>query len=107
MDLHCWTGQHAVRDLSGAIQLHRDAKLIDFASLVKPEGQKSLADQLLDREVRPRGTARDDECPGGVGRRRSRVLDRFVESDGRRTLLRIAFVPEIGWYGSPCSTSTY
>ncbi len=85
-------------DLSGAIQLHREAELIDFSSLVKPEGQKSLVDQLLDREadrIELRKTMSDLAISGNGA---PRVLDRFVESRGRRTLLGIAFVPEIGWY---------
>lgn len=85
-------------DLSGAIQLHRDAKLIDFASVVKPEGQKSLVDQLLDHDedrTRLRATMRELSAAADAG---PRVLSRFVHSDGRRVLLGIAFVPEIGWY---------
>lgn len=34
-------------DHSGAIQLHRDPDVIDYASLIKPEGQKSTIELLL------------------------------------------------------------
>lgn len=37
-------------DQHGAIQLSRDQKLIDFASFVKPEGQKNTLALLLDRK---------------------------------------------------------
>ncbi|WP_415259039.1 diguanylate cyclase domain-containing protein [Thauera phenylacetica] len=98
VDLHQAGVNTLFADLSGAIQLHRDAKLIDFASLVKPEGQKSLVDQLLDREadrIELRETMKHLATSGDGA---PRVLDRFVESGGRRILLGIAFVPEIGWY---------
>lgn len=98
VDLHQDGVSTLFADLSGAIQLHRDAKLIDFASLVKPEGQKSLADQLLDRESDRVALRETMSALAASGDGVPRVLDRFVESGGRRTLLGIAFVPEIGWY---------
>ena len=98
VDLHQAGVSTLFVDLSGAIQLHRDAKLIDFASLVKPEGQKSLVFQLLDREADRAELRETMTALAASGDGVPRVLNRFVESDGRRTLLGIAFVPEIGWY---------
>jgi diguanylate cyclase (GGDEF)-like protein len=98
VDLHQAGVSTLFVDLSGAIQLHRDAKLIDFASLVKPEGQKSLVFQLLDREADRAELRETMSALATSGDGVPRVLNRFVESDGRRTLLGIAFVPEIGWY---------
>lgn len=85
-------------DANGAIQLFRDQKLIDFASVVKPEGQKSLFTQLLDRpEDRSRMQAhlqrlRQPDHPGGT------VINDFVQMNGQRHLVGMAFLPTIGWY---------
>ncbi|NIC42813.1 sensor domain-containing diguanylate cyclase [Aquabacterium sp. A08] len=85
-------------DGNGAIQLYRDQKLIDFASVVKPEGQKSLFTQLLDRpEDRERMQAhlqrlRQPDQPGGT------VLNDFVVMNGQRHLVGMAYLPTIGWY---------
>lgn len=67
-------------DLSGAISARH--RLI-FASLVKPEGQKSLADQLLDRESDRVALRETMSALAASGDGVPRVLDRFVESGGR------------------------
>jgi len=46
------TGQQGITtlfvDLNGAIQLYRDRNYIDFATIIKPEGQKNTIDLLFD-----------------------------------------------------------
>lgn len=88
-------------DHFGAIQLFKDERLIDFASLVKPEGQKNTIDLLLDlpeerasiRAVMQRLRAETDP-----GESHSQVHSEFVTSKGKRHLLGIAYLPTIGWY---------
>lgn len=85
-------------DRAGAIQLHRAPGRVEEAGGVKPEGQKSLVETLLDHErdrLRLRAMMAELAAAGDAG---ARVFSRFVDAGGRRTLLGIAFVPEIGWY---------
>ncbi|WP_165857438.1 sensor domain-containing diguanylate cyclase [Marinobacter sp. JSM 1782161] len=85
-------------DANGAIQLYRDRRLIDYASFVKPEGQKKTVDLLLDRPA--------DRAWLGNTLRSLKQLDSpdhgvhtgFVQVDGRRHLAGITYLPSIGWY---------
>ncbi len=85
-------------DHSGAIQLHRDMALIDYASIVKPEGQKNTVELLFSRED-DRAQIRDllrqaraSPAPDGP------VHTAFVELDGKRHLAGVAYLPSIDWY---------
>lgn len=82
-------------DHDGAIQLHRNASLIDFSSVSRrKESQKTLK-LLFDREEDRESVASAmAELQAGP----DRVLIRPVVIDGKRTLAGIAPVPEIGWY---------
>lgn len=88
-------------DHFGAIQLYKDERLIDFASLVKPEGQKNTIDLLLDvpaerqsvRNTMQRLRESTDPAAG-----QSVVHTQFVMSGGKRHLLGMAYLPAIGWY---------
>lgn len=88
-------------DHNAAIQLYRDPELIDFASIVKPEGEKKTIDQLLDTEndrnfVR---AAMKELAEAGPERNNdSRVISRFVSANGKRHLAGIAYLPELDWY---------
>ncbi|WP_163575646.1 sensor domain-containing diguanylate cyclase [Halomonas faecis] len=85
-------------DYSGAIQLYRDRRLIDYASFVKPEGQKRTLDLLVDlpedaaaleslmRELR-------DAPEQGP-----KVRTAFVTVEGKRQLAGVAYLPSIGWF---------
>lgn len=85
-------------DYNGAIQLYRDERLIDFATLVKPEGQKNTLALLLSNpadqqriestmvRLRDQGTA-----PG-------EVATDFVEVHGHRNLIGVTYLPTMGWY---------
>lgn len=96
------TGQAGITtmfvDLTGAIQLYRDTNLIEYASAVKPEGQKKTVDLLLDNDddrhklAQMMATLRAEEAS------ESRVLSEFVSSGGKRVLAGVAYLPEIGWY---------
>lgn len=85
-------------DLNGAIQLYRDQTYIDFASIVKPEGQKNTVDLLLDK---PSDRTRLMHMMADLRDRseeESLVLSEFVSVEGKRQLAGIAYLPEIGWY---------
>ncbi|WP_092389296.1 GGDEF domain-containing protein [Halopseudomonas salegens] len=83
-------------DHSGAIQLHRDPDVIDYASLVKPEGQKNSIDLLLDGgEVRMRQMMEQLRAEHAGP---EQVLTDFVSMDGKRHLAGIAYLPAIDWF---------
>ena len=85
-------------DLSGAIQLHRDPAIIDYASIVKPEGQKNTVELLFD-DPADSGRIRDMmERLGAMAEPEGRVLSDFVTVDGKRHLAGIAYLPGIAWY---------
>ena len=85
-------------DQSGAIQLHRDENYIDFASVVKPEGQKNTFDQLLDSpadidRIRAMMSSLREE-----GAENGQVKSDFVQVNGKRHLVGLAYLPGIDWY---------
>ena len=82
-------------DHGGAIQLYRDRNFIEYASLVKPEGQKSHLTQLISgpdsqqRTLRLLETAKSS--PG-------EVHTAFVSVENKRHLMGVVWLPSIGWY---------
>ncbi len=85
-------------DYNGAIQLYRDRNYIDFASIIKPEGQKNTVDLLFD-------DAQDKQQILGMlqllkkrGDQAGQVESGFVTVDGREHLAGVAFLPAIGWF---------
>ncbi|MDI5920351.1 diguanylate cyclase [Halomonas sp. LR5S13] len=85
-------------DYNGAIQLYRDRRLIDYASFVKPEGQKRTLDLLVD-------LPRDAEALSDMMRelrdapdQQPSVRTEFVTVEGKRHLAGLAFLPALGWF---------
>lgn len=82
-------------DHNGAIQAHRDQRLIDFASISKTARERKTLDLLFARQ-------RDREAIYAAMKElesvNSTVISRFVEVDGRRHLAGVAYLPEIDWY---------
>lgn len=85
-------------DYHGAIQLYKDQHFIEFASFIKPEGQKNTIAVLLDKPadyLRLQATMEQlakEPVNDGV------VKTDFITVDGKRHLLGIAYLPSIGWY---------
>ena len=80
-------------DYNGAIQLYRDRNYIDFASIIKPEGQKNTVDLLFD-------TPQDKQKILGMLQllkhrqgQAGAVESGFVTVDGREHLAGVAFLP--------------
>jgi len=84
-------------DENGAIQLYRDTKYIDYASFVKPEGQKNTIDLLLKRPEDQQTIHRMMKRLLQPDARRD-VETAFVTVDGKRQLAGIAYLPTVGWY---------
>ncbi|WP_097459549.1 GGDEF domain-containing protein [Mangrovitalea sediminis] len=84
-------------DENGAIQLYRDTKYIDYASFVKPEGQKNTIDLLMARPS-------DQQAIHRMMKQllqptaKHHVETAFVNVEGKRQLAGVAYLPTIGWY---------
>ena len=93
------TGQQGITtlfiDLNGAIQLYRDRNYIDFATIIKPEGQKNTIDLLFDS---PSDKRQILGMLASLKDTSKTVESRFVTVDGRKHLAGAAFLPAIGWY---------
>ncbi|MFN3459843.1 MAG: diguanylate cyclase [Oceanibaculum sp.] len=82
-------------DHSGAIQAHRDPRMIDFHSLTKDLKSKSTIFALLDRKQDGEALSRMME---EVSRGGKSVASRFVTIGGKRYLAGIGYLEQLGWY---------
>lgn len=81
-------------DHDGAIQLYRNPSLIDFSTISKQGGHKSL-DLLFDHdEDRKTLFAAMNAQETGQGR----VTTAYVHLNGKRHLAGVAYLPEVAWY---------
>jgi diguanylate cyclase (GGDEF)-like protein len=82
-------------DHNGAIQAHRDQRMIDYASISKSARERKTLDLLFDRQIdrdAVRGAMKELEQV------ETTVISRFVEIAGKRHLAGVAYLPEIDWY---------
>ncbi|MBI4082522.1 MAG: sensor histidine kinase [Candidatus Lambdaproteobacteria bacterium] len=82
-------------DQSGAIQAHRNPKLIDFRSISKKVEERKKIFQLLDTEPQRAQLAR------AIAELRSGgdpVRTLYLDIGGRRYLAGLAYIREFGWY---------
>lgn len=85
-------------DYGGAIQLYRDRNYIDFASVIKPEGQKNTVDLLFeDPEDKQKILGMLQLLKKNAGQP-GHVESGFVTVEGREHLAGVAFLPAIGWF---------
>lgn len=85
-------------DYNGAIQLYRDRNYIDFASIIKPEGQKNTVDLLFDHVEDKQKVLGMLQILKNRGGTTGAVESSFVTVDGRKHLAGVAFLPAIGWF---------
>lgn len=82
-------------DHNGAIQAHRDQRMIDYASISKTAKEHKTLDLLFNHQAdRDAIYAAMKELESV----KSTVISRFVEIDGKRHLAGVAYLPEIDWY---------
>lgn len=79
----------------GAIQIHRDLQLIDFSSISKSAGSHRSIAALLE-EAADKEWVR--QAIQQAGRGSETVLTRFMNLNGKRYLVGMASLPEVGWY---------
>ncbi len=97
LDIHDTGVKTLFLDRSGAIQLYRDPRMIDYGSFAKPEGQKRTVDLLFsdpsdsEQIFRLMEELQNSPRPGTV-----RTV--FVEIEGVQNLAGLTFLPSIGWY---------
>jgi diguanylate cyclase (GGDEF)-like protein len=82
-------------DHNGAIQAHRDARMIDYASISKSAREQKTLDLLFDRQIDRDAIYAAMKELESVN---TSVISRFVEIDGKRHLAGVAYLPEIDWY---------
>ncbi|GGY85808.1 diguanylate cyclase [Marinobacter zhanjiangensis] len=85
-------------DYNGAIQLYRDRNYIDFASIIKPEGQKNTVDLLFDKPDDQKKVLGMLQMLKNSGGEEGKVASSFVTVDGRKHLAGVAYLPAIGWF---------
>ncbi|PTM41401.1 sensor domain-containing diguanylate cyclase [Bosea sp. 124] len=82
-------------DRNGAVQAHRDPKLVDFHSLTKDIKAKKTIFLQLDRE-RDRSalaTMMEQVTAGGA-----LVRSRFMQIEGRQVLVGVGYLDRLGWF---------
>lgn len=82
-------------DRSLAIQLSADPRLIDFASIAKTEKERIRIDQLFNTRA---DVERLELLADKLLDQGEKVETLWVNYLGKRHLLGIAYLPEIGWY---------
>ena len=95
VDIHQPGVHNLFVDRDMAIQLYREAELIDYASITKDVKQRSKVDALLENPddiENLRKTMRRLEQSGDA------VSTLWVNFRGERHLLGVAYLPEIGWF---------
>ena len=85
-------------DYNGAIQLYRDRNYIDFATIIKPEGQKNTVDLLFDDPQDKQQILGMLQMLKQRNGEDGAVESGFVSVDGRKHLAGVAFLPAIGWF---------
>lgn len=82
-------------DQSMAIQLNSDPKLIDYMTVAKDVGQRIKVDVLLKN---PADIERLRQVMQELARSPADIATLSVDYQGKKHLLGVAYLPEIGWY---------
>lgn len=82
-------------DRSGAVQAHRDPKLVDFHSLTKDLKAKTTVFQLLDDEADRTKLAL---IMAEVARGDALVRSHFMKVGGREMLVGVGYLDRMGWF---------
>jgi diguanylate cyclase (GGDEF)-like protein len=82
-------------DRNGAIQAHRDPRMVDFHSLTKDTKSKRTVFQLLDR---PADQSTLAAMMAEVSSGGNKVVSRFLHMGGRDVLVGVGYLDRIGWF---------
>jgi diguanylate cyclase (GGDEF)-like protein len=95
VDIHQPGVHNLFVDRDMAIQLYREAELIDYASITKDVKQRSKVDVLL---TNPEDIESLRQAMRRLEQSGEAVSTLWVTFQGRRHLLGVAYLPEIGWF---------
>lgn len=82
-------------DHTGAIQLHHDTNLVNFSSFTQPSDQQHNVQQLIDKE---KDRAQLRQAMRQAYLHNDEVFSNYISLDNKRTLMAVAYLPEIDWY---------
>lgn len=82
-------------DDNGSIQIYRDVQLIDFSSIAKSNDKRRSVDLLLDK---PQDMEWVHQTIQRIEQGYNGVATRFMDIKGKRYLVGMAGLTEIGWY---------
>ncbi|MEN5082736.1 diguanylate cyclase [Bosea sp. TWI1241] len=82
-------------DLQGAIQAHRDPRVVDFHSLTKEISSKRTIFRLLEKDADRTAMA---EMMRKVATGEPLVLSRFMTLNGKEVLIGVGFLDRLGWF---------
>lgn len=82
-------------DRSGAVQAHRDPRLVDFHSLTKELSNKKTVFSMLDR---PEDRTAMQEMMNRVTSDEVLVESRFMRINGAEVLVGVGYLDRLGWY---------
>ena len=82
-------------DHDGAIQIHRNQALIDFASISKTKSQQNTIDLLFERAADRKAVL---AAMKELEVQKKSVATLFVQANGKRHIAGIAYLPEIDWH---------
>ncbi len=82
-------------DRTGAIQAHRDPRLVDFHSFTKDAKARHTVFQLLDRSADQATLAGMMANVSGGG---NKVESRFLRMGGREVLVGVGYLDQLGWF---------
>lgn len=82
-------------DRTGALQAHRDPRLVDFHSISKDPASRKTVYAMLDRPV---DRDRLAEMLAVVAENGDTVRSAFMQVDGRQMLVGAGYLDRLGWY---------
>lgn len=82
-------------DHVGAIQVYRDEKLIDFASITKSAGNHKTLDMLFESDQDRQSVL---AAMKEIEQQPAKTVSRMVQMHGQPFLVGLAYLPEIAWY---------
>jgi len=82
-------------DHIGAIQLYHDSNLINFSSFTQPTKDLHRVDDLIDTDA---DRAILKQSMQNANKNADSVISQYIQVEGKRSLLAVAYLPEIDWY---------
>lgn len=82
-------------DHTGAIQLHHDTNLVNFSSFTRPTEQQHNVQHLIDQET---DKTQLRHAMHQAYLQKDKVISNYISINNRRTLMAVAYLPEIDWY---------